>query len=111
MSTSTRDDIRKAIFASNTTESKTISFFGQQVEVRQPSFQEVMTSASSDSDPVQASINMMMLYCYVPGTDEKVFEEADRDSLAKLPLNSDMATMQKTIADLSKIDVSAELKN
>lgn len=110
MSSAARDAIRAAVLNATTPQAKIITFFGQEIEVRQPTLGVALdsTTATDRKDQVFA---MMLNYCFVPGTEEKVFEDADHDSILKLPFGQDVVSMQTAIAELTTVNVGAELKN
>ena len=108
---SLRDQIRGSVLGSSQQRKKqVVEFFGQQVEIRQPSLAEVMDVTSAD-DRKQQAVNMLIQYCYVPGEDTRVFEDADRDVLLNLPFGDDVVRMQQAISAITSIDVSKELGN
>ncbi len=109
-----RDNIRSKIFsgANKHRKSKVIDFMGEDVEVRQPTVKQVQDLAKEarkeDSDAVLLSI---MEYCYVPGTDEKVFDAADKDELLGLPVGDWLNNLNKAIEEMTGVDVSMAEKN
>ena len=109
-----RDTIRSKIFSAKNKhrKSKIIDFMGEDVEVRQPTVKQVQELAKEarkeDSDAVLLSI---MEYCYIPGTDDKVFEDADRDSLLGLPVGEWLNNLNKAIEEMTGVDVKVAEKN
>ena len=109
-----RDNIRSKIFSSRNKNRKTkeIDFMGEKVEVRQPTVRQVQELAKEakkeDSDAVLLSI---MEYCYVPGTNDKVFEDADKDGLLDLPVGDWLNNLNKAIEEMTGVDVSMAEKN
>jgi hypothetical protein len=83
----TRDQIREKVFGAKA-ESKIIDFFGAQVELRQPTVG--VTMEMRQGTPEQATSQMLINYTFVPGTQEKVFEEADAEAIMQLPFGPDM---------------------
>lgn len=57
---------------------------GIQVEVRQTSVGSMLDSVMEE-DLKRRMFKMLMLSCFVPGTDEKLFEEGDFDSVMTMP--------------------------
>lgn len=107
-----RDEIRKAIFSNAKPKSLTFEFFGAEIELRQPPMSEVLaTQASAGEDRARASAEMVVRYAYVPGTDERVFDEADIDMIQRMPFGSDMANLNVKIGELTDIDLKVEEGN
>lgn len=93
----TRDAIRSRIFSSKP-KSKIINFYGAQVEIRQPKL-DVILNVDREDRRAQA-FTMLTDFTYVPGTNEKVFEEADIDALRELPFGDDMTNYLEEIQGL-----------
>lgn len=105
----TRNEIRGKIFSNVKRKSEIIMLFGAEVELRQPTIGEVLKLPEDDKD--EAIIETLLTYCYVPGTDEKVFDEADRDGLKKQPFGPDIERVNKAMKKLTGIDILGEEKN
>lgn len=107
-----RNDIRAKIF--NNIEGRfkrvEIEFNGATVELRQPSLRQILM-AQGETDRAKALVNLIVGYCYVPGTDEKVFEDTDADSLLAMPFGEDMVRFNKAIETLTSVDVRGQEKN
>lgn len=105
-----RDEIRAKIFAAENRKFKreSISLFNADVEIRQPTLGMIL-DAQQDTDRKKAMVKLLVDYCFVPGTDIRVFEDADMDSLLSMPFGDDLLRVNQTIAKLTNIDVlSAE---
>jgi hypothetical protein len=100
---SLRDTLRSAIFSGDNSKpaSETVEFFGQDIEIRQPAVGTVLADAEKMSQ--QGIIGVLIQYCYVPGTDEKLFDEADADSMKALPWGPDFLRAQQAINKLSGV--------
>lgn len=105
----TRDSIRAKVFNTKP-QSELITIFGVEVEIRQPSLRVILDAQSSE-DKTYAMANMMISYCFVPGTNEKVFEVADIDGILELPFGEDVSKINEIIAKLTSIDITGEEKN
>jgi len=106
----TRDEVRAKIFSSENKrfKTKTIDLFGAPVELRQPTLGMIL-EAQQSGDRKLSLMRLLVDYCYVPGTEEKVFELTDMDSLMAMPFSEDLMRVNTTIAELTNIDVmSAE---
>jgi len=84
-----------------------ITLFGEEIELHQPTLGAIL-SAQSFNDIKAQSINMIIEYAYVPGTDERVFEAGDADVIANWPFGDDLVKLQTTIAKLTGVDTSKE---
>lgn len=107
-----RTAIRDAILGAKP-KSAIIKLFGQDVELRQPTMGQ-MFETQGEGTPAQISARMLAKYAYVPGTDERVFEDMDADTIANLPWGEDLIKMQEAISKLNGIDlktVQAAAKN
>jgi len=101
----TADGIRSAIFSSSNFDTKIIEMFGMEVEVRQPSVGQLMSLTDGSDTSRNAAVNAMIEFCYVPGTNDKVFEVTDYDSLLGLPMGPWFVAFQEVWAELASIDV------
>lgn len=101
-----RKAIRQKLFSSENTKPKSevIDVFGTKVELRQPNLATIL-GAKEEKDRTRAMIQMLVNYCYVPGTDEKVFEPTDIDVILEWPFGEDFTRINKEIAKLTGVDV------
>jgi hypothetical protein len=106
----TRDDLRNAILNSDqaTVQTQVITFFGQQIELRQPTVGQIEKQANNGGNSTLS--NMLIEYAYVPGTNDKVFEDTDADTLKGLPFNQDVQAATAAVTKLTGIDVSEAAK-
>lgn len=86
-------------------ERRAIRIFGVDVEIVQPPLEEIMR-VREDVDPLKAATDMIIRYVYVPGTDEKVFDQADSSAILKLPFGSDMQRLQDALNELTGIEIN-----
>ncbi len=49
---------------------------------------------------------MLVRYCYVPGTDERVFDPADVDAILAFPFGPDFVKIQEAITELTGLDMT-----
>ena len=63
---------------------------------------KIQAARESDSDH-SIVIWLIINYTFVPGTDDRVFEEGDRDALLNLPYGADMNRMNKALNDLTDL--------
>jgi hypothetical protein len=108
-----RNKLRAAIFdKTGTADTQEVEFFGQNLEIRQPPVGEVLDAADSQvagtpDSPKIALIKTLIRYCFVPGSGERVFEEADAENLMQLPWGPDFLRLQEAINKLTGITQTA----
>lgn len=105
----TRDDIRAKVFAKKDLKSKTLDFFGTQIELRQPKLSDILQAqqeaANQQEDGISSAVvNILLQYAYVPGTSEKVFEEADKAALLELPFDENLIGVTEALEELTKVN-------
>ena len=96
-----RDKIRAAAF-NQKCRSKTVEYAGVEIEIRQPPVGAVLGREGSEDRKALMS-HMLINYCYVPGTDEKVFDGADVDSLMAVPFNKEWIAINEAINALTDL--------
>ena len=90
---SKRDKLRSLTVGGNKTFSKHIvEYGGEQFEFRTPTvgtFRRIRNLATLDGEADEAAIVIwgIIYFCYVPGTDERVFDDVDFDNFMNSPLN------------------------
>ena len=97
------NDLRNAILGNTKPKSEVIEFFGQMVELIQPSLREALAYQSNE-DRAGAVADVIIRYCFVPNTKDRVFEETDRDLLLSMPFGSDVSVINKAIARLTGVE-------
>lgn len=102
-----RDRLRAAIFSDHQFKRKSVSIFGTDVELRQPSLAEIQTVAGANFTVV----DILLKYGYVPGTNTKAFDEADREALGNLPATTWIKVVADNFAELATIDSEEAAKN
>lgn len=110
MTAEARNRIRSQVFSGKKFKKKEIDLFGEKVEIRQPTVGMVL-AAQQEQDRRKALVQMLVRYCYVPGTNERVFEETDFDAIMELPVGEWFTTLNNAIIELSDIDVGSAEKN
>ncbi|KKN66738.1 hypothetical protein LCGC14_0468490 [marine sediment metagenome] len=103
----TRDDLRGRLLGTKAKPKiEMVTLFGEDVELRQPSFGS-MLDAREIADTKTRTIEMIVQYAFVPGTNERIFEDTDRDVILGWPFGEDVLEIQNAIARLSGIDIEA----
>lgn len=110
MAQNLKDDIRSKILSSDSKKGKAevIKFFGTEIEIRQPTLRDLVNYAGKEKT---SFVDTLLEYAYVPGTNEKVFEEADRDGLLDLPFGEDAQRVGDVIAKFTNMSVDTAVKN
>lgn len=106
---SPRDAIRTA-FLNQQSQVRTLDVFGVKVELRQPSLSEVLDMKTPEGVDVKkyAAVKILCDYCYVPGTNQKVFEDTDVDGLLAMPFTGEWIRIQNEIDALTNISSQLE---
>lgn len=115
MAQNTRDALRSKIFKTRKAKRQTLTLFeeGTEVEVRQPTIGDIMQAQSHEEGDERnfAVVQIMMRYCYVPGTDEKVFETADLENIKDMPMGSWFTKLVEVFNDFVNADMGETEKN
>jgi hypothetical protein len=116
MTSALRDALRSKVFSATRT-SKLVPI-GTPVEGEEPLFVEVRSAVvgemldSMDSGNMRQRIARMMINnTFVPGTSEKVFEEADFEGLMELPADGTYQALMTAITDSitpAKVEAAAK---
>lgn len=103
-----RSQLRSRVLQSKKRESRILDFFGDEIEIRQTSVSELMDAGNFDDR--EAIVRVLINQAYVPGTDQKLFEEADLDSLMSMPSGKWISDLTDIIKDLSGVKEEEALK-
>lgn len=99
----TREMIRNKVFAEKHNRVEIVNFFGADIEIRQMILADII-SAQASTDRESAIIDTLVKYAYVPGTDEKVFEDTDADALKQLPFDGSFVALSEAMERLVKVN-------
>lgn len=105
-----RDSLRTDLFKRKKFKSKTVDLFGTTIELRQPSIGQI-SEMDETTDTQTALVKTLVQYAYVPGTDTRVFEDADKDVILSWPVGPWVRDLNEAIAELTTIDVQDAEKN
>lgn len=100
---SVRDRIRAATLKSRLPKSKQIMFFGELIEIRQPRLADVMKAQDADSRE-DGVIHTLINNAYVPGTNDRVYEDADIETLKQLPFGGDFVAVAEALQELTSVN-------
>ena len=111
-----RDAMRASIFAAENKKpaSTVIKLFGQDIEVRQPTLSlinKIGRKNAESANKYPGIVNILIGYCYIPGTDEKVFDDSDADQLASMPSGQWLNDFNEAVQKLTGLDVKEAEKN
>lgn len=105
---SLRDDLRSKALQSRTQQRKLLTFNGAEIEMIQPKLEWIVTR---DPEKNINIVDYLINFARVPGTDEAVFEEADRAVLLDLPFDRNMKDVVEAINTLTGVDIAEARKN
>ena len=98
-----RGDLRTKIFKSVPPKKKLIEFRGVMIEIRQPKLADIL-EAQAEPDRTKGVIDTLIRYAYVPGTEEKVFEEADADSFREMAFDKNFIEVNQALEELTDVN-------
>jgi len=97
-----RDSIRAGVFASRQVKKKVVKFFGCTIEIRQPQLADILQARQEgEKDGV---IGILIDHAYVPGTDQKLFEDTDKAALLQLPFGQDFVDVSSALEELTNVN-------
>lgn len=101
-----RDELRAQIFSAHNkvVDKKTVDFFGQKIELRQPTLADINSLKEDGDNNKSAVVQTLIRYAYMPGTEEKVFEDSDYDSFMSMPFGKDFTQVMEAFGELTGID-------
>lgn len=120
---STRDEIRSATVGSKKNFRKeTLLYNGMEIEFRQPSIRlrkEIHNKSQVEGEDkdiskidIWAYMVWSVIFCsFVPGTNDKIFEEGDYENLMEQPAGGFVDEFSTKISELLNVDVEKSLKN
>jgi hypothetical protein len=98
-----RDLLRAKLLQTRLPTSRTVDFFGSQIEIKQPTLGAIL-DARKEANSEGAIINTLVMYAYVPGTSELVFEEADTEALKAMPFGADFIRVTDALQELTSVN-------
>ncbi len=105
-STEVRNDLRtKLIGTKHAPERTIVKLFGVEIELQQPTLASMLEARQEDDERTRTA-DMFIRYAFVPGTDERVFEDGDRDTILNWPYTKEILSIQTTIMKLTGIDIA-----
>jgi len=101
----TRNELRTKLLSSHKAKSVLINVFGAEVEIKQPTLASIL-AAQTVEDEKTRSVDMIIEYAYVPGTNERVFEKADKAAILEWPFGEDLIAIQNAISAMTGVDIT-----
>jgi len=99
-----RDSIRAEIFKSRPVERASLTFRGVKIELVAPTMGQMMRVRASAGEVVEAmTLYTLVEIAVIPGTDVKVFDEADISSLSAMP-SADINDIAGSLLILMRMD-------
>jgi hypothetical protein len=98
-----RNQLRATILKSRQAKRELVDFFGGQIEIKQPLLGDIIAAQNND-DREAAVIDTLIKYAVVPGTDERVFEDGDAETLKGQPFGKDFLAVTAAIGRLTDVD-------
>ncbi len=101
----TRDELRAALIGkTHKGDTKLITLFGVEIELHQPTLSKILEAREEDDEKTRTA-NIFITYAFVPGTNERIFEDTDRSTILEWPFNKDLIAVQEAIVELTGIDL------
>jgi len=101
----TRDEMRTKLLGRHQIDAKLITVFGVSVELRAPTLDEIVGNEKDvEKDSKQRATEMIIKYSYVPGTNERVFEDTDHAAILQWPFCKDLLDLQRAINVMAGLD-------
>ena len=107
-----RDKLRGKIFSSSKKQTEIIDMMEEKVELHQPTIGEIadLEQESKDANRREIITKSLIQYCFVPGTNERVFTDEDKDLITNLPATV-LSEFNKAFAKLTNVDLGEVEKN
>ena len=101
----TRDELRAGLIGKkHEVKSELVMLFGMEIELRQPTLRGILDVRSEDNVETRTT-DVFINYAYVPGTNDRVFEDTDRDAILNWPFTEELTDIQMIIARLTGVDL------
>ncbi len=120
-----REDIRAAIFDAKHQKPKSqlLDVYGTQIEVRQPTLRDILSARDTSIENAPGEVpeevklsrdsvvDMIINNCYVPGTNDLVFEDTDRAHLLSMPFGGDLVKISNALNAMTSVNIEVAVKN
>lgn len=98
-----KNDLRAQLLSTKKPKSTEVELFESTIELRQPTLKQMMEMQKENNER-NAIANILITQGYVPGTNERVFENTDYDSLMEWPVGEWLQHLTAAITELSGVD-------
>lgn len=100
---SARDAIRSKVLSGRPKKTIVKLDDGTEIEVRQGRVGDMLDAISTE-DPKKRIASLLILSCFVPGTDEKIFDDTDYDTLMNLPSGGIFSQLTDAVSSQNDLD-------
>ena len=103
-----RNDMRSRFFSEENKRRKSqiVDLLGVDVELRQPTIGQITQIAKKNEGSTDSALVAILIeYCYVPGTEDKFFEEGDKEGLLSMPSGDWLLKFNEALAALTGVNV------
>lgn len=108
----TRAELRELMFSPEKIVAHRVplNFNGVDLEWQRPSIQEIQEAQDSGSER-NFVVALLISYSYVPGSEEKVFEDGDYATIMQMPYSEEYGSTVQTIIKSLNLKVDEKVKN
>lgn len=99
-----RDEIRKQLFAKKERKTVLLTLWDTEIELRQPTVGEMLDQSQETDQRVMIS-SFLIRQSYIPGTNEKVFDDADEDGILNWPYGKWVADITEALRELTDLEI------
>lgn len=103
----TRAELRSKLLSTKQLKKEEVEFFGTKIELRQSTFGDLL-KAQSQEDRQSVIIEALLNQAYVPGTDERIFEVGDIETLKTLPFGADFLRVNAALERLTEVNFTGQ---
>ena len=106
-----RDEARTKVLSTAKRQFKRVelNIWGVDVEFRQPKIREILNVGDFNAEDML--LHMLVNFIYLRGTDERLFEEGDKESLKDMPFDPSLTQLTEAIGELTGANVEDAEKN
>jgi len=84
---SNKDELRSKLLSSKKPKTVKIEIFDTTIELHQPNLRQMM-SMQDQNNGRDAIANILITQSYVPGTNERIFEDTDKEAIMEWPVGN-----------------------
>lgn len=109
-----RDELRKKFFSEKNTKVAPVelSWNGISFEWRRPTISQIQAARDANEDGSRNFIvDMIIGYSFIEGTDEKLFDESDYETVINMPFSGEFQEIVTKIGSSVNMNVEEKAKN